>query len=280
MKRLSGLRLRPYFADVLSVHKDACRGREVPMRDARSLLPWLARAVAALSLVAPAAVMGAVPAGAHGTSLPDSKYYRSEVTSVAPAVPGLNISLTQGGESVILTNHTGQTVEVLGYSGEDYLRIGPSGVDENTNSLSAFLNGSLVIQGLPQQLGSQKPPAWKRVSGQPTFTWHDHRVQWMAQQRPPAVAADTSVAHKVFDWAIELKVGGKPVVVHGTLTWLGKPGPSRLAYVVLAFGALLAGALVLIVWRERSVRKANDAKAAPSPPRGETDTVSSNSLGW
>jgi hypothetical protein len=223
------------------------------------------------------AVLSTSPASAHGTSLPDSKYYSSVVTAVTPAVQGLTISLTQGGESVTLTNHSGSTVEVLGYTGEEYLRIAPSGVEENTNSLSAFLNGSLIIQGLPQQLGSQeKPPSWKHVSDQPVFSWHDHRVHWMAQQRPPVVAAAPGVRHTVFDWSMQLRVDGQPVIVHGTLTWLGKPGPSLLAWVVLALGVLIAGGLVYVVWRERTQRRA--ATTGPAHAAAPTDDDSADAL--
>jgi hypothetical protein len=60
------------------------------------------------------------------------------------------------------------------------------------------LNGTLVIEGLPQpqEQANQAHQEWRHVSDQPTFTWHDHRIHWMAQQRPPVVAADPRHAHK------------------------------------------------------------------------------------
>jgi hypothetical protein len=198
-----------------------------------------------------AAVAVAAPASAHTGTLPDSQYYRSTITSVTPVVSGLDFSLQKTGESITLTNHTGRTVIVLGYTGEDYLRITPTGVDENVNSLSSFLNGSLIISGLPQentQASESEPPEWKHVSNTPSYTWHDHRMHWMAQQRPPVVAANPRVPHTVFDWSMDLTVGGDPVVVKGTLRWIGAPAVTGLMIalivtigtVVIAVGGLIA----------------------------------------
>jgi hypothetical protein len=98
--------------------------------------------------------------------------------------------VTKAGESLTLTNQTGKTVVVIGYAGEAYLGITPTGVDENVASLSSSLNGSLIIEGLPQpqEQPNQQRPDWRHVSDRPTFTWHDHRIHWIAQQRPPVVA--------------------------------------------------------------------------------------------
>ena len=131
-----------------------------------------------------------------------------------------------------------------GDEGEDYLRISPTGVDENTNSLSAFLNGSLVIQGLPQQLGQatpNQPAAWKHVSDKPVYAWHDHRIHWMAQQQPPVVAAAPGQPHHVFDWVMPLKVADRPVTVKGSLDWTGKPGLTGLPLALLLILSVILG---------------------------------------
>ena len=238
----------------------------------RSRRTLLFRAVAATGLTLLGAALVAAPAKAHGQSLPDADRYRSTITAVAPPVPGLQLSVIQNGESITLTNHTGKTVMVIGYTGEDYLRITPTGVDENINSLSSFLNGSLVIQGLPQQLTSnaqQKPPEWKHVSDTPTFTWHDHRIHWMAQQRPPVVAADPRNPHRVFDWSMDLTVGGTPVTVKGALDWIGTPLLSGLAIALLVVSGVLVVAAVGLVALRR--RLAADRRPVPAQP--DPDTV-------
>ena len=187
-------------------------------------------------------VVIALPAAAAGsTTLPDANYYHSKITSITPAVPGLAISLQRSGASIQVTNRTGGTVMIYGYTGEEYLRMTPSGVDENVNSLSTSLNGSLIIQGLPQQLiqgsSAPRPVRWRHVSNGNTVTWHDHRMHWMAQQRPPVVADDPRHAHKVFDWSMSLTADDRPVTVRGTLTWVGAPAfTGRTVALVVAIG--------------------------------------------
>jgi len=233
------------------------------------------RRLASLAGVAAVAVLTVIPAGpaaAHDTSLPDAQFYRSTITSVTPAVPGLQIQITRSGESVTLTNHTGSTVTVLGYEGEDYLRVTPTGVDENTNSLSAFLNGSLVISGLPQQLGQNgraQSPAWKHVADTPSYSWHDHRAHWMAAQRPPVVAADPGAPHHVFDWAMDLEVGARPVAVKGSLDWIGTPWISGLPLALLVVVGVATGlCLVLFLVRLHLRRKAGSGPAGAAGTGG------------
>jgi hypothetical protein len=123
----------------------------------------------------------ASPALAHSRPVPDSSYYRSAITAIQPPVPGLALAVTRADGSLTLTNHTGKTVVVIGYAGEAYLRITPTGVDENVASLSSWLNGRLPQ---PPAQTNQQVPQWRHVSDHPTFTWHDYRTHWMGQQRP------------------------------------------------------------------------------------------------
>jgi hypothetical protein len=209
---------------------------------------------------------------AHG--LPDSSYYRSAITAIQPSIPGLVLAVTKAGESLTLTNQTGKTVIVIGYAGEDYLRITPTGVDENIASLSSSLNGSLIIEGLPQKQDqqNQQRPKWRHVSDRPTFTWHDHRIHWMASQRPPVVARDPHHAHKVFTWKIPLTVNGQPVTVHGELDWKGSPGLTTFVIVLIVVG--VASGAVMAVAIAASMRKeylATRPTAEPDPPADAPD---------
>ncbi len=230
-------------------------------RRRRLSLTWL---VAAVTAIVPAG-----PSQAHDSgTLPDVAYYRSSVSSIAPAVSGLTVTVDKAGESMTLVNGTGSVVEVPGYSGEPYLRFTPTGVEENTNSLSAFLNGSLVIEGLPQQLGTpQQPPAWKHVADLPSFSWHDHRIHWMSQQRPPIVAKDPANPHTVFSWTVPLTVGGSPVVVSGVLRWIGEPAFSGLQGSLYVLGGTLLILIGWIVWL-RVRRGLRAAAAGPAEPAG------------
>jgi hypothetical protein len=198
----------------------------------------------------------AAPAAAHGNhDLPDARYYHSTITSVRPEVPGLDLSMIKDGASITLTNRTGRTVVVLGYTGEPYLRISPTGVDENLHSVSSRLNGSSVVSDFARQLTRRPqpgPPQWKGVSDRPTFTWHDHRMHWMAPQRSPGVAADPRNPHPVLDWTMDLSVDGRPVVVTGALVWLGEPLLTGLALaLVVTAGSVLIAVVGLVILRIR-----------------------------
>jgi len=210
-----------------------------------------------------AAVLGvwwmASPALAHSRPVPDSSYYRSTISAIQPPVPGLTLAVTRADGSLRLTNHTGRTVVVIGYAGEPYLRITPSGVDENVASLSLWLNGRLPQ---PPAQANQQVPRWRHVSDQPTFTWHDYRTHWMGLQRPPVVAADPRHPHKVQDWTVPLTVGGERVTVKGSLNWTGLAGLSTFAIALIAVGCVagvaLAVAMAVVIRKERADKRVSD----------------------
>jgi hypothetical protein len=204
-----------------------------------------------------AAVLGvwwmASPALAHSRPVPDSNHYRSTITAIQPPITGLALAVTRADGALTLINHTGKTVVVIGYAGEAYLRITPTGVDENVASLSSWLNGRLPQ---PPARANQQVPQWRHVSDQPTFTWHDYRTHWMGQQRPPVVAADPHHPHKVLDWTVPLTVGGEPVTVKGSLSWTGLGGLSTFAIALIAVactaGVALAVAMAIVVRKQRA----------------------------
>jgi hypothetical protein len=212
-----------------------------------------------------AAVLGvwwmASPALAHSRPVPDSNNYRSTITAIQPSVPGLALAVTRADGALTLTNHTGKTVVVIGYAGEAYLRITPTGVDENVASLSSWLNGRLPR---PPAQANQQVPRWRHVSDQPTFTWHDYRTHWMGQQRPPVVAADPHHPHKVLDWTVPLTVGGEPVTVKGSLNWIGLTGLSTFAIALIAVAGTAGVALAVVM--AIAVRKQRADARVPHEP--------------
>jgi hypothetical protein len=52
-----------------------------------------------------------------------SYHYRSNITSIAPNVPGLSLEVLEFADRLVLRNHTGKTVTVYGYQGEPYARV-------------------------------------------------------------------------------------------------------------------------------------------------------------
>lgn len=104
---------------------------------------------------------------------------------MTPAVSGLTVRPIEAGARLELTNHTGRTIEVLGYEGDLLLRVRPDSVAR----------------------------------------WHDHRAHWMEAGPPPSVAADPGRTQRVRDWVVPLRVEASTVEVRGTLDWLPPPSP-------------------------------------------------------
>jgi hypothetical protein len=149
-------------------------------------------AVAALSAVVASLTLGSGPAFAHGgTTIPDAAYYCTELTAVTPQPAGVSARVDPGGEWVEVTNRGPAVVVVLGYLGEPYLRLGSGGVDENQVSPSTYLNRSLFADSVPS--GDQAAgvaPVWRSTGSGASVQWHDHRIHWMGQARPPMVDKD------------------------------------------------------------------------------------------
>jgi hypothetical protein len=188
-------------------------------------------------------VLGAEPASAHGLTGAQPTNFASRVLSVAPAVAGLRVVVRDLGARVEVRNDTPYDVVVLGYSGEPYLRVGPTGVYENRRSPSVFLNRSQTITAsAPPSYDAHAAPVWHRTGGGRVVSWHDHRVHWMGAAPPPAVHDSPGRTLLVSNWLVTLRYRGHDVAVRGDLRWV--PGPSAAPRLVLALlvAVLVAGA--------------------------------------
>ena len=214
---------------------------------------------------------GATPPAVNG---PDAEYYQSVVTGIQPAQPGIEIRAGADG-TLTLTNRTGRTVVVIGYAGEDYLRIGPSGAEENTASLSAGINADPQVTKPPKAGTTPQPATWARRSTQPTYTWHDLRVAWTNKQRPPIVQAAPHDQHTVFPWAVKLKVDNTPVLVLGEVRWTGEPWLTDWQTAALVVLVLLLPAAVGVTWlrRRRQGRSLLPTRGRHEPVEGSRDPV-------
>ncbi|OLB65828.1 MAG: hypothetical protein AUI10_05120 [Actinobacteria bacterium 13_2_20CM_2_72_6] len=200
------------------------------------MVRWL---VAALAGVLGTLVM-ASPASAHAADAPPASDYRCVVTGISPALAGLTIRAVNAGTQLELVNRTGRTIEVLGYSGEPYLRIAPDGVYQNANSPATYLNQGVSGGPAPPVTASPAaPPSWQKLSGTPAVLWHDHRAHWMATTRPPSVDADPGSPHRISSWSVPLRDGVREFAVTGTLDWVPPPAPAAW----WAGGLLLAAAV-------------------------------------
>jgi hypothetical protein len=66
---------------------------------------------------------------------------------------------------------------------------------------------------------------WRSPASDSTGTvrWHDHRIHWMGDSRPPPVNADPRKAHHVGTWTVRATDGQRPFDITGQLSSIGKP---------------------------------------------------------
>ena len=206
--------------------------------------------VVLLGVLATLVVAG--PASAHVGGGRAGSDFDGRVRSVTPAMPGISARVLQFGDELEVVNTTGIDLEVPGYSGEPYLRIGPDGVWRNARSPATYLNlDRYAAAGLPARADVEAEPEWQQVSTQPRYLWHDHRTHWMSQGvLPPVVAADPTTPHTVIEWTVPMTHGGEPVVVAGELTW----SPPPPAWSIWPVYGLIAAATVAAGWLARTPR--------------------------
>ncbi|HEU4422698.1 MAG TPA: hypothetical protein VFR67_09190 [Pilimelia sp.] len=192
------------------------------------------RVGAAVAGLGAAAIVGigvalalAAPAYAHGGDAPDGTNYRTRVSVVSPALPGVTVHAIEAGARLELANRGGKTVEVLGYDGEPYLEIRPDGVYKNIRSPATYLNATLTGGvAVPAEADPTAPPSWRRVAAEPVARWHDHRAHWMTAAKPPQVTADPGRVHRIRDWTVPLRVELSTAEIRGTLDWIPPPLPA------------------------------------------------------
>ncbi|MHB1139219.1 MAG: hypothetical protein ACYC2O_09710, partial [Microthrixaceae bacterium] len=163
-----------------------------------------------------------------------------------PRINGVLVRTVEAGSQLEVINTGDDEIVVFDYDGRPYLRIGRDGVLENQNSPAVYLNQSSDASALvPDGIGDG-PPDWVRVSGEPSYRWHDHRAHWMGGD-PPLVTARPDQRQTVAEWAVPLGVGDRRVEVEGITEWV--PGPSPLPWVALA--TTTAAGVVALALRRR-----------------------------
>ena len=225
-----------------------------------SRLNRLQRLVLLAALSAATVVGTAGPALAHGGGGSDSSNYRSVVRDVVPAETvaeeqaapvdsgAVTWSVLANDSLLEVRNATADELLVLGYQGEPYLRIGPEGVFENQNSPATYLsNDRFATTPVPESASPEAEPAWKQVSDEPVYAWHDHRIHWMAPTLPPQVKVDATRPVKIQDWFVTYELAGEALAVRGTLTW--EPPPAWWPWIVGP--AVIAAAAIVPAFRRR-----------------------------
>jgi hypothetical protein len=199
-------------------------------------------AVVALLLSAPVAL-------AHQ----GNPHYRSLVTSVTPAVKGVDVSVLNFDDRLLMHNTSGQDVTILDYQNKPYAQLLKDGtVQVNTNSEAYYLNEDRLGEtSVPKGLGSE--PKWKQLSRSSRFEWHDHRAHWMGKSDPPNLK-DKSVKTKIDNGTVPILLAGDKGTIAGTLTWVPLDEGGLPIGAIFAFAALLIALsiAVFIIRRRRA----------------------------
>jgi len=220
--------------------------------------------VAALSALLLAFPVAAQAQSANQTPLTESENpindqgsnydYRSYVTGVTPSVPGVSLQVLEFADRLILTNHSGETVTVLGYGREPYGRVLADGtVQLNTRSPAYYLNQNFYGDvNVPASASATATPHWTVVDRTGRLEWHDHRIHWMSPALPPQVK-DKAKRTKIFNWQVPIEVGAQKATVNGELFWTpARTNAPASAIPVLVALTVLGLLLVLFMRRRRS----------------------------
>jgi hypothetical protein len=225
--------------------------------------PGAAHAMGAARLPASAAVAApAIKEHESGNPIDDqgSSYeYRSNITAIAPSVPGLSVEVLQFADRLLLRNHTGKTVTIYGYEGEPYARVLANGTaEQNVRAPATYLNTNFYADVVvPPIASASAPPQWEVVDRTGEFEWHDHRIHWMSPV-PPASVKNKHTRTLIFDWKVPIAVGTSKGAIAGQLFWTPENSKAPLAVIILGV-AIVVGGLLLVLYVRR--RRAGGAPA-------------------
>jgi hypothetical protein len=211
-------------------------------------------AAAALLLAAPVAL-------AHQ----GNPNYRSTVSNVTPAVPGIDVSVLNFDDRLLLHNTSGKDVVIYDYADppKPYARLLADGtVEVNTSSEAYYLNEDRYGEtGVPKNLPAQEQ--WKQVSRSSRFEWHDHRAHWMGKGDPPGLE-DKDQRQKLNDWRVPIEVDGQKGAIAGSLTWVPLEDDPLPVGAIIGFAALVIvlAIAVFVVRRRRSAPAREEAVEA------------------
>ena len=187
------------------------------------------------------------PVFAHGGNGGRASDYRIEVTGFHGDPSGIEMRPVELGNRMELVRTTAKEVQILGYSGEPYLRLAADGVFENTNSPAHYLNlDRFARTPIPPTASATAAPHWVKLSDGTSIRWHDHRTHWMDTTPRQDVRDDPGVERVISNEPVALVVDGRSVSAIVKVTWL--PPPPRLTWLVITSlaGCVLLAAFVLV----------------------------------
>jgi hypothetical protein len=172
------------------------------------------KASLALLVALAAAGLFAGRASAHaGLTAPAATSYLAGISAVPR---GLEAKVVDGDQRLWLHVSPGVVAVVLGLRGEPYLRFSSHAVDVNTRSATYYLNRARPAI-VPPSLTRATPPVWKRVSGDPSTSWHEDRLHALA------LAAHPSGDSFLGRWLVPVIVNGRRTAITGGLWHAARP---------------------------------------------------------
>jgi hypothetical protein len=150
-----------------------------------------------LSLAATALLLVAAQVDAHEEHRSNLDVVLDRVT---PQPAGLEVRIVDTlAPQMIVSNRTGQTLEILDAHGTPVIRIGPDRTWVNA-SATAYYSEHPV--GDHSTAGESKNPRWVVASREPSWGWFDPRIQIGETEKPA-------------QWHIDMRLGATPVVASG-----------------------------------------------------------------
>jgi hypothetical protein len=123
---------------------------------------------------------------------------------------------------LLIENRTGTPLEVLDGDGVPFLRIGPSGAEANLAAAAWYRTVSPGDVPIPAQAHGSAPPAWTRVSTDPTWGWFDRRLRFDSVAVPHAIRNAGRPA-ELGRWTIPLRFGDGRVALRGRFRFEASP---------------------------------------------------------
>jgi hypothetical protein len=138
-----------------------------------------------------AAVIG-VPGHVHADAAGPTEFV-TEIVSVEPAVPAIELTIEGGDSFVRIAVERGTEVVVLGYDDEPATLIDSDGrVFQNRRSFATYYNDERYgTDDIPDIVDNDAPPEWDHVASGGAWAWHDHRAHWMGTEPPPGCSRAT-----------------------------------------------------------------------------------------
>jgi hypothetical protein len=192
------------------------------------------------ALVAMAAVCGA-PGHVHADAAGPTEFV-TEIVSVEPAVPAIELTIEGGDSFVRIAVERGTEVVVLGYDDEPATLIDADGrVFQNRRSFATYYNDERYgTDDIPDIVDNDAPPEWDHVGSGGAWAWHDHRAHWMGTEPPTGMQPGDRLPAQ----SIPLLVDGRSVSVTVVSTLVADPSPwPSLLGAAAGVGIAVLGAL-------------------------------------